>query len=265
MSATRRVAAFVFDSPDLELVARGIADGSLPNLADLAERGRAVLLREHQELLTSVAPITLAHGCGPAEHQLVYPTQLVPGTYRLAPVEGGASARPPFWAHLGEAGRRSVIVSPYAAGFVEGLPGAQVIGWGSHDAYSRSHWRSDPPGLAQRLEREFGPRTLRYGEPKPRGETGYRDYIERMVRGARQQAAAMAALMREQEWDFFFGSFADGHQAGHYLWHMAVPEGTIRRRRRRSSPAASRRSTAPPTRDWPRSSRRRRRAPRCLW
>ena len=220
-----RVAAFAFDSPDPDLLGAELEAGRMPNLAAMIERGRLVQLTDGQEILTPASSPTIAHGCSPAVHQLVYPTQLVPGTYTLTPVDGNASAQPPFWRHLGDAGLRSVICSPYGAGFQEGLPGAQVIGWGSHDAYARGRPLSDPPGLAAELERRFGPRTLRYEEPPPRTPAQQRDYIERMVRGTGQQGDALVWLIENQEWDFLFGFFADCHQAGHYLWHLACPGG----------------------------------------
>jgi predicted AlkP superfamily phosphohydrolase/phosphomutase len=208
---SRRVAAFVFDSPDVAMLERGLTAGELPTLAGLLQAGQPFLLRDNQDILTSLATINLSHACGSDEHGLTYPTQLVPGSYTLAPITGNASLRPPFWKHISDAGKRAIVLSPYGAGFVEGLRGAQVLGWGSHDAYARSEWQSDPPGLARRLEREFGPRTLHYGEPPPRGESGVRDYIGRMARG--------------QDWHLLLGFFADGHQAGHYLWHLANPGG----------------------------------------
>ncbi len=220
-----RVAAFNFDSPDVDIVAREIAAGRMPNLAALVERGRAMAIRDAQELLTSASSPTLAHACSPALHQLVYPVLLEPGTYKFALVTADSGGQPPFWRHLSDAGRRSVIVSPYGAGFQERLLGAQVIGWGTHDACARSVARSDPPDLAGELERRFGPRTIRYGEPPPRTAAEQRDYIRRMVLGCRQQAEATRWLAETQEWDFLFGFFADCHQAGHYLWHLTTPGG----------------------------------------
>ena len=96
-----RVAAIAWDAPDLEVLRTGVREGWLPNLAGLARRGTFALLDDTQEMLTASSWATLARGVPLADHGMIADTQLVPGSYRVAPLAGEAGAVPPFWAHRG--------------------------------------------------------------------------------------------------------------------------------------------------------------------
>jgi predicted AlkP superfamily phosphohydrolase/phosphomutase len=219
-----RVALVGFDSPDLGLVARLLEEGRLPNLAALLERGRYLELHEDQELITTSCWVTLLSGYPTAEHGLLYNQQLLPDSYRVAPTELSALRRPALWNHVGAAGRRSTVISVYGMPLVPGLPGKQVVGWGSHDAYTRDRWSSEPEELVDELERTFGPRRLRYQTPAPRGTKETRAYIRQVLEGLDQQTRTICELARKDDWDLLACSLPDMHQAGHYVWHHAFPE-----------------------------------------
>ncbi len=77
-------------------------------------------------------------------------------------------------------------MSIYNAPLLQGLPGTQVVGWGSHDPYTTKVGgpRSDPPGLVAELERLVGRRELRYGLKLPVGDEAELAYLERQLRHA---------------------------------------------------------------------------------
>lgn len=213
-----------FDSPDIGLVTRLLDEGRLPNLAALLERGRCVELHEDQELITTSCWVTLLTGYSVAEHGLLYNEHLEQGSYRVVPTDPRSLRRPALWRHVAAAGLRSTVVSVYGVPVIPGLPGKQVVGWGSHDAYTRDRWSSEPDGLVDELEREFGPRRLRYHRPSPNGTKEFRAYVAEIVEGLDQQARAVRHLAEQDDWDLLVTSLPDMHQAGHYLWHHAFPE-----------------------------------------
>ena len=220
-----RVFCLDWDSPDPAALQRGVDDGSLPNLAGLLARGAATTIDDTQEILTPASWPTLNRGVVPARHGQLADRELMPGTYRQVPVAADRSTMPPFWHHLAEAGLRSTIVSIYNAPLLQGLPGTQVVGWGSHDPYTTKVGgpRSDPPGLVAELERLVGRRELRYGLKLPVGDEAELAYLERQLRGVRQQGRALRHLATSTEWDFFYGAIADAHEAGHVVWQHHDP------------------------------------------
>lgn len=220
-----RVACLAFDSPGLKVLEAGLAAGRLPVLAGLLERGRAVALADQQEIVTPASWPSLVRGCDVPDHRLYADRAPVPGEYRIAHVFPEQGERPPFWRHISDAGIRSVVVSAYSAPLLESFNGLQVCGWGSHDPFDAKlgRFRSDPPGLIAELDRLVGPRALRYDGTPPRRPRQVRAYVDDMVRGCGQQARAVMRLLELGDWRFAFASFAECHQAGHWLWHHADP------------------------------------------
>jgi predicted AlkP superfamily phosphohydrolase/phosphomutase len=215
-----RVFCLDWDSPDPNALRQGLAEGWLPNLADLLGRGAMAPIVDTQEILTPASWPTLNRGVVAARHGQLADRELLSGTYRQVPVRAERADVPPFWRYLGDAGLRSTIASVYNAPLLADLPGTQVIGWGSHDPYTtkESGPRSAPPGVIRELERIVGHRTLRYGLKLPRTTEDALSYLDRTLHGIEQQGLALAHLMKSTEWDFFFGAVADGHEAGHVLW-----------------------------------------------
>src|SRR4051794_1992290 len=214
------VFCLAWDSPDPVALQRGVDDRSLPNLRGLLERGAAATIDDTQEILTPASWPTLIRAVVPARHGQLADRELVPGTYRQAPRTAEDADAPPFWRRLGAAGLRSTNVSVYSAPLEDGLPGTQVVGWGSHDPYTTKKRgpRSTPPELIAELERLVGRRELRYGLRLPTGDEERLAYVDRQLHGVEQQGRALRHLVTATEWDLFFGTIADGHEAGHVLW-----------------------------------------------
>ncbi len=220
-----RVFCLDWDSPDTQSLREGIAEGWLPNVANLLARGVAAMIVDTQEILTPASWPTLIRGTSPASHGQVADRELVPSTYRWAPVRADRGEDPPFWRLIGDAGLRSTIASVYGSPLLVNLPGTQIVGWGSHDPYTTraQRPRCSPPGIIAELERIVGRRAIRYGLKLPRTAAGAEAYLDRTLRGIEQQGRALAHLIEHTEWDFFFGSIAEGHEAGHVLWSYHDP------------------------------------------
>jgi predicted AlkP superfamily phosphohydrolase/phosphomutase len=221
---SNRVAIIAFDAADVPLLRRLLEAGRLPHLAGFLEQGRAAMIDDLQSVLTAPSWTTLSSGTSPADLGVLSSHQLLSGSYRVVPTELAAAARrPPLWGPVSDAGLSSTIVSLYGVRPLPGFNGVQVVGWGSHDSYARDRWISDPPGLVEELERRFGPRELRYHSLRPRSPAEVRRYVARALRGIEQQAEALGYLAETTDWSLLAGSFADCHQAGHYLWHLDDP------------------------------------------
>jgi predicted AlkP superfamily phosphohydrolase/phosphomutase len=221
-----RVACLAFDSAGISFLNAGLEEGRLPTLERLLERGRAIGLVDHQEIATSASWPTLVRGCGLPDHRLGNDHDFAPREYRIANVDAASAGRPPFWRYLSDAGLTSVVLSAYSAPLLDDLRGVQVTGWGSHDPFDGKLGRflSDPPDLLSELERLVGRRAITYAPVPPRTPREVRAYVGDMVHGCEQQGRAFRHMLaRSPDWRFAWASFAECHQAGHLLWHLADP------------------------------------------
>ncbi len=217
-----RVVLMAFDSPDLGILQRGVEEGWLPVTAQLLERGRFIPLWDLQTLVTPTSWPTLITGAPLADHLVLSDSQLIPGTYRIAPILPESSRRPPFWRHISDVGLRSTLVGVYGAPLLQDFAGTQLVGWGALDPFNSKVTgpRSDPPELIATLEREIGRPDIRYGFKIPRTRRQFRVFLERSFESVRKQTATLISLLERTEWEFFFGGFWEAHVAGHLIWHL---------------------------------------------
>ena len=73
---------FGFDAGDAPLMARWIADGSLPTLKSIVEGGSHGRLAGPEMISEHGMWVTLTSGVSRSEHGYYYHRQLVPGSYR---------------------------------------------------------------------------------------------------------------------------------------------------------------------------------------
>lgn len=214
-----KVFVLAFDAAEWDIVERGIDEGWLPTIARLARVGRRVRLGGNQALLTPPSWPTLVTSTELHEHQLACDRQIEPGTYRIVAGRPEDSRRPPFWRFASDAGKRSTIVSIYSAPLLDSFRGSQLVGWGTLDPFATKDRRpqADPPDLLARLERAVERQHTGVDIDVPRTERDRADFLQKMIKGIDQHTAALLYLMRETEWDLFFGSYAEAHQGGHLL------------------------------------------------
>ena len=219
------VAFFGFDAAEPTLVRRGIEEGWLPNLARLTEAGRWAVLSPMPSRFYNSSWACTATGQDVFAHQGIYDRQLEPGSYRIVDVPATSIRQPPFWRYLSDAGLRSTIASIYSAWLLPSFLGSQAQGWGSIDPYFAKfeEMQFDPPELEQLLTRAAGKRQGLYKIPAPKTDDDVRRYRDLMLHSLDQQTRGVSALIAETDWDFFFASFSEPHQAGHLLWHLIDP------------------------------------------
>jgi predicted AlkP superfamily phosphohydrolase/phosphomutase len=223
---SRPVIALAVDSADLGDVERGIAEGWLPTLAGMVERGRSVLIEGPNNEFPGGAWPTMITGTPPTEHTVLFERQLKPGTHRMEHVTNAGVGRPPFWRYVHETGLRTTLASVYAAPILRPFNGTQVVGWGSYDPFTTklSKPRVEPPDV-QGLLRAAAPNRRSGFLPRlPTSEDDYRAYARRGLRNVREQGAGLRVLLEKTRWDLFLGSFGEPHESGHILWHFHDPE-----------------------------------------
>jgi predicted AlkP superfamily phosphohydrolase/phosphomutase len=219
------VAFLGFDAAEPILVKQGIEEGWLPTMAGLVETGRYVALSPVPSRFYNASWPSTITGTDVGDHRIVLDRVLEPGSYRIVDRWARSFRRPPFWRYLSDAGLRSTVSSIYSAPILPSFRGTQVQGWGSIDPYFSKfgHAAFDPPEVEELLRRAVGGRQALYRVSPPHSSSQVRRYRDRMLRSVDEQTRGLAALIAETEWEFFFASFAESHQAGHLLWHLLDP------------------------------------------
>jgi predicted AlkP superfamily phosphohydrolase/phosphomutase len=219
------VAFFGFDAAESSLVRHGIEEGWLPTLASLAEAGRWAALAPVPSGFYNTSWASTVTGQDVFAHQGLYDRQLEPGSYRIVDVPATSIRQPPFWRYLSDAGVRSTIASIYSAPILPSFRGSQAQGWGSIDPYFAKFEETtfEPPDIEQVLRRAAGVRQALYRIRAPKTSDDVRRYRDLLLRSIDQQTRGVIALVEETDWNFFFASFSEPHQAGHLLWHLTDP------------------------------------------
>ncbi|MDQ3698910.1 MAG: alkaline phosphatase family protein [Gemmatimonadota bacterium] len=218
-----RLIVIGIDAASPELLDAWTADGTLPHLRLLLDRGLAGRTRGIEGFFVGSTWPSLYTGTNPARHGVHYLLQLVPGTYRLHRVAQAEFVRqPPFWRALSCAGRRVAVLDVPLSRLEADLNGVQTVEWGGHDSLYGFH--ASPPSLATELRERFGehpvgPRCDR----AHRTASEYRAFTEALEAGARRKATWTRELLARGGWDLFMQVFTEAHCAGHQCWHLYDP------------------------------------------
>ena len=226
MSRPGPLAFFGFDAAEPTLLQRGVEEGWLPTVARLLVEGRAVRLAPVPSGFYNTSWSGAITGTDVGVHEAVLDRRLSPGTYRIVDATADATIATPFWKYLSDAGLRSTVANIYSSGEIAGLLGTQVHGWGTIDPYWAKLGRTlyQPPDVEELLTDAVGgrPKSLYY-IPNPRTDADVRHYRDEILRSIDEHTRGLIALIDRTEWDFFFCSFDQSHQAGHLLWHLVDP------------------------------------------
>ena len=212
--------ALGLDAADADHFRRLLAQGRLPHLARLRERGH----------WTEIAPEWPGVATEPWNSFVREQTLAAHGAFHIKlwdaaamrPVDQHRLAPPPapFWRHLHRQGRRVAVVDvPYAPPPEQSEAAVALEGWQGHDATDRG-----PCARGIDIPRA----SCGWLGPEPYGAVG--DYalvdLERCCRGATAAVAEVAVrILREQRPDLLLLVFGALHRGGHYLH---APEGLAR-------------------------------------
>lgn len=214
----RRILLIGLDSADAELIEGWMAEGFMPNFARLRREGTWGRLGTTADVMHVSAWPSLYTGTTPGQHGMYHAYQIRAGEqviHRTLPQQAG---RPPFWKHLDDAGRKCIVFDAFMDYPLPGFKGVQLLEYGTWTWFGEPG--SHPRGMLDEIRRRFGA----YPAPEhsnlvriPDAPLRFRDQL---VAGTQVKSRIVRALMREQDWDFFFVTFGEPHGAGHYLWHL---------------------------------------------
>ena len=218
------------DAAESTLIQRWMAQGLLPNLSGLMERGGWTTLRP--------APDWMVGSLWPSFYTSSTIDRFGMYHYLVWRPDRMATERPnpewmplePFWRHLEAPGRRVIALDVPLCYPPRGSPATEIAGWATHETLRGSG--SSPAGLLKEIQREFG-------APPFGKEAGFpissRDCLavrDECVETARLVGEVGRTLMQRHPWDLAVICLSSAHRGGHLLWDRTniTDEGTVEQR-----------------------------------
>jgi len=217
---TARVLMVALDGADGTRLDRWSADGSLPNLAKLRERGLAKAMSAPVGVTDDGLWASFQYACGLGEH----------GRYHYLQRNGGGAfdmafraeaSRPRFWDSLSAAGRRVAVLDVPKCAPPRPINGVHLADWMVHGRYFDAPL-SYPEPLAAEVVGRFGvaPRSLcDHPVPCP-GDAEAHELIANLSTSLERKRAAALHLLSTEPWDLFLVAFKEAHCAGHAFWEL---------------------------------------------
>jgi len=236
--ADRRVLILGLDGATWTILDRWIADGTLPNLGRLRERGAWGPLASTIPPLTPPAWASFLTGKNPGRHGVFHFAEIDARTSDIAAgtptiVDARSIQSPTLWDVLGHAGRRVVTMNTpmsYPPRPVNGVmitclltpPEAPAFTWPVEltPFLRESGYRID-------LDRFIGEKPFARDEQGEKPKRSVEPSVELVLEfQSMEETRAQTALdlMRTEPWDVFTIVFTAPDRMGHYMWSHHLPE-----------------------------------------
>ena len=217
-----RVFIVGWDGATFDLIEPWVAEGKLPNIAEVLRNGAHGELRSTLPPMTFPAWSSFMTGKNPAKHGIYDFTRQRPGTYDLEFVNGGQRKAASFWKLLSDAGRKVISISvpcTYPPEKVDGvmLSGFDAAGLGGSSSKLDARGMH-PPQMYDELEGAVG------GHPIgsfPVAEINAGDpeaAVKKILDVIGRKAATAKYLLQKYDWDCAMILFGESDGAGHHFW-----------------------------------------------
>jgi predicted AlkP superfamily phosphohydrolase/phosphomutase len=215
-----RVIAIGLEALDPDLVERWAAEGHLPILAQLRERGVWRRLRSTTEISSGTVWSSLITGTLPAKHgNFFYHRQLKTGSYQIIKKYADVVGRDPIWMRLSQAGRRVAAVEVPTVELHSDINGLEFLNWGTQAPNLNPG--AGKPAYLDELNARFGKHPLAdWYETKPADAKGWSKLVTDFRKGVAARSAMGRWVLEREDWDFFVLVYPEGHVVGHIAYHL---------------------------------------------
>jgi predicted AlkP superfamily phosphohydrolase/phosphomutase len=207
------------DAGDPGLLEAWAAQGRLPAIASLMERGSHARTGGPELVCEHGVWVSLLSGISRAQHGYFYFRQLRSGSYDLEERTGLDVAAPPFWEALRDEGARVALVDIPDSVPSRGLPGLQLAHWATHNNWDPERFAtaSEPPELLEEVVRRHGAKLVTVEEPGA-GPEEDRRLLRRLLEQTRRKGELLLDLFTRDAFDVRATVFASTHAANHQFW-----------------------------------------------
>lgn len=219
-----RLVVLGVDAANPYLIRRWAAEGRLPAIRGVLERGRSGLVDGLKGFFIGSTWPSFYTGLNPAGHGFHRIVQLRSGTYDFFRPLGSPDGLggTPFWRLASEAGRRVAVLDVPLSCPEAGLNGVQIVEWGGHD--SVFGFQAAPPRVAEVVRSGVGdyPMPANCDAPRP-SPADFEEFVTGLESAVAKKTALTLDLLAADEWDLFIQVFTESHCVGHQAWHIHDP------------------------------------------
>jgi predicted AlkP superfamily phosphohydrolase/phosphomutase len=215
----KKVVAIGLDAAEPRVLERWMAEGKLPNMQKIKEKGVYTRLDNFEESSVETSWTTFATGTAPDQTGYYGPLVYSPGEYRMTTKAAyDYQEYPPFYA-LGDDYRVIAFDMPQVR-LNPKINGIQVAAWGAHSPQVEQG--SLPEHVLGELHAKHGEHPALHrdyaciGNFKKTMEV--QDWLQE---GVRRRTNICLDLIKNEEWDLFMTVFGEAHAAMHTCWHLS--------------------------------------------
>ncbi len=219
--ARRPVVVLGFDAMDPGIARHLAAEGRMPALHSLLERGAWSTVTNPPGLVVGSTWPSFWTGLWPSRHGFYCYQQIEPHSYKVRRYNPHDIVGRPFWLALDEAGRRTRIIDVPLVALSSPAHGMHAIDWGTHDRMLE--FAAHPPAFEREMRDTDGayPIAGRCDHYAERGD--WDGLFATLVEGIEKKTALHLRLLARGDFDVFAGVYAESHCAGHQFWWAHDP------------------------------------------
>ena len=199
------------DGAPYPLIRQWAAEGQLPNLARLIERGSFGVLQSTIPVHSPTAWASFITGLNPGEHGVFDFVRRSPDSYKLAVVRADQYPGASIWRLLSEQGRRVGVMNVPMTYPPEPVNGFLISGLGTPD-FSRYCY---PPELQDELEADDYKVNKKFFFVRDRQD----EWLDDINAMTDKRGETAVRLLREKPWEFFMVVFRNSDEICHFYWH----------------------------------------------
>ena len=208
------------DGATLDLIRPWVADGTLPHLARLCDRGAWGRLRSTIPPATFPAWTSLVTGVNPGRHGVLDFTERVPGTYRVRFVNASRRRAPAMWSRFDDAGRTSAVLTVPGTYPPEPVRGVMVSGWDSPLATAVDGSFVHPRAFHDEIRREVGRIPFADFQEMATGPGWHERALASLLDGVAQRTRLVRHCLRRAVPDFLMVVFGESDTVAHHFWRF---------------------------------------------
>jgi predicted AlkP superfamily phosphohydrolase/phosphomutase len=219
-----------WDGATFDLIRPWVAEGKLPTIAKLMEKGVHGPLRSTVPPWTFPAWTSFMTGKNPGKHGIFDFLRSRPGSYNLEFVNGGHRRGLTFWQILSQAGRSVVSISLPCTFPPDPVNGVMISGFDFPGEGPGSFVDSRgmyPSELYDELNQKVGRHPIDASIIKEVNQGRFDLVLERVLETVRKKAATAKYLMTNKPWDCFMILFGESDGSGHQFWKYCDPHSPL--------------------------------------
>lgn len=219
---SEKIIVIGMDGADPQLALTWAAQGHLPALQSLVQRGSSGVLNSTPNAMSPAAWSSFATGLNPGRHGVFYFLDRKPGTYDL--MHSGPKTREgmTFWRALSQAGKRVAILHEPMTYPAEAVNGVQLCGWLAPSSNAPGY--TYPPEFMAEIKRKFPEFELHTGMTEYIRRGRYDLALQKKLSSIRTKGKLARWVLEKEHWDCFVTVFDETDPISHYFWHFMDPE-----------------------------------------